>query len=135
VEELGLQSQVHALALGNAEQKTAEYPRINRNGRVPAIVDHDADDFAVFESAEAEYLAGEYSIADIANQCWVRIHPWSGVSADGLGNFNRWLAVMEARPAGRLGVLVPIDAKHLVRGQGPPDVPKTLETARAMPRR
>jgi glutathione S-transferase len=31
-----------------------------------------------------EWLAGEYSIADIANWCWVRTHNWSGVSIDGL---------------------------------------------------
>ena len=27
-----------------------------------------------------EWLAGDYSIADIANWCWVRTHNWSGVS-------------------------------------------------------
>jgi len=34
--------------------------------------------------AEHEYLAGDYSIADIANWAWVRTHKWSGVALDGL---------------------------------------------------
>jgi GST-like protein len=29
--------------------------------------------------AQSEWLANEYSIADIANWCWVRTHKWSGV--------------------------------------------------------
>ena len=32
---------------------------------------------------EVEYLAGDYSIADIATYPWVRIHDWSGVSVEG----------------------------------------------------
>ena len=29
--------------------------------------------------AESEWLGDDYSIADIANWCWVRTHSWSGV--------------------------------------------------------
>ncbi len=47
---------------------------------------------------EAEYLAGDYSIADIATYPWVRIHDWSGVAVDGLDNLQRWIAAIEARP-------------------------------------
>ena len=36
-----------------------------------------------------EWVAGEYSIADIANWCWVRTHNWSGVSIDGLEHLDR----------------------------------------------
>jgi GSH-dependent disulfide-bond oxidoreductase len=58
LEELGLPYTVHRLDLGKLEQKRPEYLRINPNGRIPAIVDRDAGDFAVFESgAILIYLA------------------------------------------------------------------------------
>jgi glutathione S-transferase len=41
--------------------------------------------------AQAEYLAGDYSIADIATWPWVRIHDWAGVSTDGLPHLARWM--------------------------------------------
>ena len=56
---------------------------------------------------ESEWLADNYSIADIANWCWVRTYKWSGVSIDGLVNLRRWLDAMKARPACRRGVEVP----------------------------
>ncbi|HSJ98721.1 MAG TPA: glutathione S-transferase N-terminal domain-containing protein [Myxococcota bacterium] len=56
---------------------------------------------------EAEYLAGDYSIADIATWPWVSIHEWAGVSVDGLANVQRWLAAVGARPAVRRGRDVP----------------------------
>ena len=57
---------------------------------------------------EAEWLAGgEYSIADIANWCWVRTYKWSGVSIDGLENLRRWLDAIRARPAAEKGIAVP----------------------------
>ncbi|MFT7221302.1 MAG: GST-like protein [Candidatus Azotimanducaceae bacterium] len=55
----------------------------------------------------SEWLANDYSIADIANWCWVRLYFWSGVSLDGLDNLQRWLGAMEARPACQRGVAVP----------------------------
>jgi glutathione S-transferase len=58
--------------------------------------------------AEHEWLAGEFSIADIANWCWVRTHRWSGASVEGLGHLQRWLDTMKARPACRRGVEVPV---------------------------
>jgi glutathione S-transferase len=57
--------------------------------------------------AEGEWLADDYSIADIANWSWVRTHKWSGVSVDGLEHLQRWMAAMAARPACRRGVDVP----------------------------
>jgi glutathione S-transferase len=58
LEELGLPYQVRATSLGSGEQKQPWFLRINPNGRIPAIVDHDAEDFAVFESgAILVYLA------------------------------------------------------------------------------
>jgi len=55
----------------------------------------------------SEWLAGDFSIADIANWCWVRLYFWSGVSLDGLDNLQRWLEAMEARPACQKGIAVP----------------------------
>jgi GST-like protein len=54
-----------------------------------------------------EYLCDEYSIADIANWCWVRIHKWTGVNVDGLTNLTGWIERLEARAACRRGVAVP----------------------------
>lgn len=58
LEELGLPYTVHALSFDRQEQKAADYLKINPNGRIPAIVDRDNGDFAVFESgAILLYLA------------------------------------------------------------------------------
>ena len=56
---------------------------------------------------DKKWLAGDFSIADIANWCWVRTYRWSGVSRDGLPQLDRWLGQMKERPACRAGVLVP----------------------------
>ncbi len=50
LEEIGLDYKVHALNLGQDEQKQAAFIKINPNGRIPTIVDRGNDDFAVFES-------------------------------------------------------------------------------------
>ena len=56
---------------------------------------------------QSEWLGSDFSIADIANWCWVRTYPWSGVSIDGLPGLGRWLDVMKERPACRRGIEVP----------------------------
>ena len=58
---------------------------------------------------ENEWLAGEYSIADIANWCWVRTHKWSGVSIDGLENLDRWKNSMYDQPGMLKGIKVPVE--------------------------
>jgi GSH-dependent disulfide-bond oxidoreductase len=58
LEELGLPYTVRALTLGKLEQKEEWFLKINPNGRIPAIIDHDNGGFAVFESgAILIYLA------------------------------------------------------------------------------
>ena len=52
LEELGLPYTVHHIKMDTLEQKEPWYLKINPNGRIPTIVDHDNDDFAVFESAK-----------------------------------------------------------------------------------
>ena len=179
LEEMGLPYELHHLNLSKLEQKQDWFLKINPNGRIPAIVDRDEDNFAVFESgailvylaektgklmpadrkgrslviqwlmfqmggigpmmgqanvfyrywhevyqpaisryqnesrrlfevlnrqlADHEYLAGDYSIADIANWCWVRGYEWSGVSIEGLEPLQRWLKAIGERPAVQRG--------------------------------
>lgn len=202
LEEMGLPYEVHAIDLAAREQKSPEFLAISPNGRIPAIVDRDAGDFAVFESgailiwladksgkflaqdararsvalqwlffqvggigpmqgqanvfyryaeekieyaigryqrevrrlfevydrrlAEHEYLAGEYSIADIASWPWIISHDWSGVSVDGLEHLQRWLSLVGARPAVQRGMNVP------KRWNPRPDVGKFVGAARKM---
>jgi GST-like protein len=58
LEEIGLEYSVHPIDLAKQEQKAPEYIAMNPNGRIPVIVDHDNDDFVVFESgAILMYLA------------------------------------------------------------------------------
>ena len=54
-----------------------------------------------------DYLCEEYSIADIANWCWVRIHRWSGVSIEGLSALPAWIDRLAARPACQRGIAIP----------------------------
>jgi glutathione S-transferase len=184
LEELEIPYEVHAIDLAANEQKQPEFLAINPNGRIPAIVDREEGDLAVFESgaimihlaekagrllptdragrarvlswlmfqmggvgpmmgqanvfyryfpekiqpaidryqnesrrlfevldgalAGNSWLAGEFSLADIANWCWVRTHKWSGVSVDGLDNLQAWLERMKKRPACQRGVEVPV---------------------------
>lgn len=191
LEELDLPYTVHAIDLSKGEQKSADYLRINPNGRIPTIVDRDNGDFAVFESgvilvylaeltgrlmpadpkgrslvmqwlmfqmggigpmmgqanvfyryfpekiqpaieryqnesrrlfevldhrlSESEWLAGDYSIADIAHWCWVRTYRWSGVSVDGLPHLRRWLDTMKERPACRRGIEVPFKVESVLK--------------------
>ena len=194
LEEMGLEYTAHSVNLMKGEQKTPSFLAMNPNGRIPVIVDRDADGHVVFESgaimiylaektgmflpsspkqksqviqwlmfqmggvgpmmgqanvfyryldekiplaieryqnevrrlftvldtrlAEQDYLAGDYSIADMANWCWVRTYEWSGVSIDGLDHLRRWKNSIEARPAARRGAEVPakIDRESLVKG-------------------
>ena len=57
--------------------------------------------------AQNEYLAGDYSIADIANFAWARIHEWPGVPIDDLDHLVRWMDAIAARPAVQRGIVVP----------------------------
>ena len=58
LEESGLEYTPHFFSLDKLEQRQDWYLAINPNGRIPAIVDREAGDFAVFESgAILVYLA------------------------------------------------------------------------------
>ena len=57
--------------------------------------------------AGREYLADDYSIADIAAFPWVRKYSWAGLSIEKLPNVRAWLDRIEARPAVQRGLQVP----------------------------
>lgn len=189
LEELGLPYETKFVNIGNGEQKEPNFLAINPNGRIPAIIDREADDLAVFESgaimiylaekagqllpedprgrtqviqwlmfqmggigpmmgqanvfyryfpekiqpaidryqnegrrlfevldehlAGREWLADHYSIADIANWCWVRTHKWSGISVEGLDHLQDWMSRMNERPACQRGIEVPIKLPNM----------------------
>jgi len=79
--------------------------------------------------ADSEYLAGDYSIADIANWAWVRTHKWSGVSVDGLPRLLRWIQQVGSRPAVQRGIEVPPRPQRTEEGDG---AKKFAEEARKM---
>ncbi|MFQ5659155.1 MAG: glutathione S-transferase family protein [Gammaproteobacteria bacterium] len=54
-----------------------------------------------------EYLAGDYSIADMATWSWVQGYEWGGISIDGLPNLQSWLDRVAGRPAVQRGRDVP----------------------------
>lgn len=61
LEELGLKYVVKVLEMSKQEQKAPDFVKINPNGRLPAIVDHDNGDLAVWESgAILMYLGDKY---------------------------------------------------------------------------
>ena len=190
LEELEIPYEVKRVRILEGEQRKPEYLAINPNGRIPAIVDHDAGGFAVFDSgailvylaqktgklmpsdakgsslvmqwlmfqmsgvgpmmgqanvyfryseekiqpvidryqneskrllavldgrlADNEYLAGDFSIADIANWSWARTHKWSGLDVSDLPHLQRWLDTISARPACQRGITVPEDVTNLL---------------------
>ena len=88
----------------------------------PAIDRYQHECRRLFEVLDArlgasEWLADDYSIADIANWCWVRTYKWSGVSRDGLENLDRCLAAMTQKPAMRRGIEVPFVLPNLAEDE------------------
>jgi GSH-dependent disulfide-bond oxidoreductase len=190
LEECGLPYEVHAIDMGRGDQKTPAFLKINPNGRIPAIVDREFDNFPIFESGalmiycaeksgkllpteikgrskviqwlmfqmggigpmmgqanvffrywpekyqpaidryqnesrrlfevlntqlkDNEWLAGDFSIADIANFCWVRTYFWSGVNVEGLEPLLKWVERINDRPLTQAGLRVPIDRSKLM---------------------
>ena len=81
--------------------------------KIPSVIDrYQNESRRLFEVLDTqldgrEYICDEYSIADIANWAWVRIHKWSGVDIEGLDNLARWIDAMAARPACVRGIEIP----------------------------
>ena len=190
LEAMKLKYETHVVNLMENEQKKPEFLAISPNGRIPAIVDRDADNLPIFESgaimiylaektgklmptdlnekakvlewvmfqmggigpmmgqanvffryfpekiqpaidryqnegrrlfevlddhlATQEWLAKDYSIADIANWCWVRTHKWSGISIEGLDHLERWMKAMYDQPGMSAGLSVPMKVESLL---------------------
>ncbi|KAJ9157328.1 Glutathione S-transferase [Pleurostoma richardsiae] len=90
--ELDLTYETKYLDFSKKEQKSAEYLKLNPNGRIPAIVDHSNSDFTLWESnAIIEYLVAKYdtthklSFSDFNNQQYMR--QWLYFQASGQGPY------------------------------------------------
>ena len=87
----------------------------------PAIDRYQSEGRRLFEVldtqlSKTEYLAGDYSIADMANWAWVRTHRWSGIDIDGLEHLQRWHKSIKQRPAAQKGLAIPVDLRLLRDG-------------------
>ena len=183
LEELELPYTVFPIDLNTNAQKEPEFLAINPNGRIPAIIDRENNDFKIFESgaimiylaekagkllptdvkgrseviqwlmfqmgglgpmmgqnnvfyasfpeklpsvieryhnethrllsvldgrlADHEYLAGDFSIADIANWTWARSHDYGGISIDPYPHLQRWIKSIDQRPKAAEGLNIP----------------------------
>jgi GST-like protein len=56
---------------------------------------------------EKEYLAGEYTIADMATFPWVARHEWQQIDLADYPHVRRWHETLAARPAVMRGMAVP----------------------------
>jgi GST-like protein len=65
--------------------------------------------YAVLDShlAHQQYLAGDYSIADIATFPWVARHEWHKVDLADFPHVKRWFDAIGSRPAVQRGMKVP----------------------------
>jgi len=58
--------------------------------------------------ASQEWLAAEYSVADIATYPWVARHEWHKVELAGFPNVKRWFDAIGTRPAVQKGMKIPV---------------------------
>ncbi|MCZ6863633.1 MAG: glutathione S-transferase N-terminal domain-containing protein [Alphaproteobacteria bacterium] len=54
-----------------------------------------------------DFLAGDYSIADVATYPWCARHDWHGVELSEFPNLKRWYETIAGRPAVERGMAVP----------------------------
>ena len=64
---------------------------VNETARLYAVLDR--------RLADREYMAGEYSIADMASYPWVVPHKKQGQDMDKFPNLKRWFEAIAERPA------------------------------------
>jgi GST-like protein len=63
--------------------------------------------------AEVEYVAGAYSIADIAIWPWTSRFEWQTIDLNDYPNVRRWYRALAARPAVQKGYHVPIEQPEI----------------------
>jgi GST-like protein len=71
--------------------------------------------------ADNEYLAGDYSIADMATWPWISGHKWSGLTIDDLEHLKRWFEHIAKRKAVIIGKDIP-DEMEAGTGKSKEDV-------------
>ncbi|ARV59934.1 thiol:disulfide oxidoreductase [Nostocales cyanobacterium HT-58-2] len=64
---------------------------VNETGRLYAVLDK--------RLADREFIAGDYSIADIAAYPWIVPHERQGQKLEDFPNLKRWFETIQARPA------------------------------------
>ena len=67
--------------------------------RLYKVLDHQLEDH--------EFIAGDYSIADIATYPWIARHEWHQVALADFPSVQRWFVGMGARPAVQKGMAQP----------------------------
>ena len=67
------------------------------------------------ELGKREYLAGDYSIADIAAWPWVVRHDWQGQDLNDFPNVKRWFEAVGSRPAVQRGAAVGQDLANFAQ--------------------
>ena len=80
--------------------------------------------------SDKEWLAEEYSIADIANWCRQRTHNCSGVSLDGQTHLEKWKDRMYEQPGMLKGTKIPVDRDSLLKDEK--DKEKFIKNAQKM---
>ncbi|MEM6762553.1 MAG: glutathione S-transferase N-terminal domain-containing protein [Pseudomonadota bacterium] len=56
-----------------------------------------------------DFIAGEYSVADVATFPWAARFEWHGIDLDDYGNVKRWYLMLASRDAVRRGYNVPTE--------------------------
>jgi GST-like protein len=59
--------------------------------------------------ADVEYVAGDYSIADMSIWPWISRFEWQGIDLEAFPNVARWYKAIAERPAVQRGYHVPVE--------------------------